>query len=139
MVALVVTAGCFHYVPVETAAYPQGTPLRAQLDTLSSFELSAITVNNIDEVEGELVRQDERQLILSATWLQAVTGNGFTGNGWTVYIPEGNITGLQRKRVSLWRTGVVFGGIVVGTWLGFDAIGFSPFSGGTGGRKGGTN
>lgn len=132
---VVLTVGCYHYVPVESAVYPRGTPLRAQLDTLSSFELSAITVNNIDQVEGEFVSQDPRQLVLSATWLQAVTGNGFDGQGWTVYLPTGNVTGLQRKRLSLWRSAVVVGGIVAGTWLGWNAVGFGPNSG-TGGGPG---
>ncbi len=129
------TVACYHYVPVtDVAAYPRGTPLRAQLDTLSSFELSQITVNNIDQVEGELVAQDPRQLVLSATWLQAVTGNGFDGRGWTVYLPSDNVTGLQRKRLSVWRSAVVVGGIVAATWVGWKAVGLGPNSSeGTGG------
>jgi len=131
---LVWSAACYHYVPVEgVVVYPRGTPLRAQLDTLSSFELSAVTVHNVDQVEGELVARDPRQLVLSATWLQAATGNGFDGGGWTVYLPSGNVTGLQRKELSLWRSAVVVGGIVAGTWLGWNAIGLGPNSGEGGG------
>lgn len=131
---LLLSGACYHYVPVpEGAVYPRGTPLRAQLDTLSSFELSAVTVNNIDQVEGELVTQDPRQLVLSASWLEAVTGNGFDGGGWTVYLPSGNVTGLERKRISLWRSAVVVGGIVAGTWLGWKAVGLGPNSGSNGG------
>jgi hypothetical protein len=133
---LVGSTACYHYVPAVDAVYPRGTPLRAELDTLSSFELSAVTVRNIDRVEGEMVSRSDQQLILSATWLQAATGNGFAGQGWTVYIPAGNVRGLEQKRVSLWRSAALVGGIVGGTLLGWKAIGLGPNSGSSGGGPG---
>lgn len=134
--AAAVCGGCYHYVPTTGLAQPQGAEVRAHLDTLQSFELAAITVNNINQVEGEMVRADGRDLILSATWLEAVTGNGFPGSGWTVRIPESNVTGLDLKKVSWWRTGVVLGGLVAGTWIGFDALGVGPFGSEGGGGTG---
>jgi hypothetical protein len=100
---------------------------------MSDFELAQITVNNIDQVEGEMVRLDAGSLVLSATWLQAVTGNGYAGNGWTVRIPENNLAGFEEKKLSWWRTGAIIAGLAAGTWLGFDALGLSPGSGGGGG------
>jgi hypothetical protein len=136
LLLLPIVGGCYHYVPVETVAHPQGTPMRANLGSMAAFELAQITVNNIDRVEGELVRVDAGDLILSATWLQAVTGNGYPGNGWTVRIPEANITGVEQKRFSWWRTGVVVGGFAIATWLGFEALGVGPFGEGGGGSGG---
>jgi hypothetical protein len=131
--ALPVAAGCYHYVPLAPSSAPQGTPVRARLGTMSEFELAQFTVNNIDQVEGEMVRLDTGELVLSATWLQAVTGNGYAGNGWTVRIPEANLAGFEEKRLSWWRTGVVVTGLAVATWLGFEALGLSPSSGSGGG------
>ncbi len=130
---LPMAAGCYHYVPLAPGNAPQGTPVRARLSSMANFELSQITVNNIDLVDGEMVRVDSDSLVLSATWLQAVTGNGYAGNGWTVRIPEANLAGFEEKRLSWWRTAVIVGGLAVGTWLGFDALGLSPGSGGGGG------
>jgi hypothetical protein len=130
LAALPIAAGCYHYVPLVPSGAPQGTPVRARLNTMSNFELAQFTVNNIDQVDGEMVRLDTGALVLSATWLQAVTGNGYAGNGWTVRIPEANLAGFEQKRLSWWRTGVVFAGLAVGTWLGFDALGLTPSSGG---------
>ena len=45
--ALAASAACYTYVPVAPATAPQGTPVRARLSTMSAFELSQITVNNI--------------------------------------------------------------------------------------------
>ncbi len=128
--------GCYHYVPVQVITHPQGTPVRARLNTLSSFELAGITVNNINLVDGEMVRVDAGDLVLSATWLEAITANGFVGNGWTVRIPEANVTSFELKRLSWWRTGAVVGGFAIATLLGFDALGVGP-SGGDGGGGGG--
>jgi len=126
-------AGCYHYVPAVATTSPQGTPVRAQLDTLSAFELAQFTVNNIDLVEGELVRVDAGDLVLSATWVQAITGNGYPGNGWTVRIPETNVTAFEQRRLSWWRTTIVVVGVAIGTYLGFDALGVGESSGSGGG------
>jgi hypothetical protein len=134
----VASTACFHYVPVLPETAPQGTPVRARLTRTSAFELPQITVNNIDQVEGEVVRADGSELILSATWLQAVTGNGFAGNGWTVTIPGANVAAFEEKRLSWWRSGLVVTGILVGTWFGFDALGIGPASGGGHGGPGQT-
>jgi hypothetical protein len=136
VLALPVLGGCYHYVPTPTLEHPQGTPLRTHLGSLGAFELAQITVNNIERVEGEFVRRDAGDVILSATWLEAVTGAGYQGNGWTVRIPEADITGVELKRLSWWRTGVLIGGLAVGTWLGFEALGVGPFGEGGGGPGG---
>jgi hypothetical protein len=138
LATLTVAAGCYHYVPAVSTASPQGTPVRVSLDTLSAFELSQITVNNIQRVEGEVVRVDASELILSASWLVAITENGYPGNGWTVHIPESNVTTFEQRKLSWWRTGVVVAGAVVGTWLGFDALGIGPSFGGGGSGTGNT-
>ena len=131
-------AGCYHYVPTVATAAPQGTPVRAHLNSIAAFELAQVTINNVDRVEGEMVRVDAGDLILSATWLQAITGNGYPGNGWTVRIPENNVSAVEERRLSWWRTGIVIAGAVVGTWLGFEALGVGPTSGTGGGGTGNT-
>ena len=81
-----------------------------------------------------MVRREAGDVILSATWLDAISGVGFDGEGWTLRVPETNITGLELKRVSWLRTGVaLFGGALV-TIFGFDLLGTgSEGSGGGGG------
>jgi hypothetical protein len=137
ILALGAGTGCYHYVPVQVAAHPQGTPLRTRLSRMQSFELYQITVNNIDQVEGEMVQLDGSDLVLSATWLQAVTGNGYPGNGWTVRIPQVDVTGMEQKRFSWWRSGVVFAAVALGTTLGFEAMGVNIYRGGGSGGGGG--
>lgn len=129
---LPVLSGCFYYAAASPAALAQGTPVRARLSRMSNFELAQITVNNIDQVDGEMIRADASSLFLSATWLQAVTGNGYAGNGWTVRIPNANVAGFEEKRLSWWRSSALVAGIMTATWFGFDALGFGPSFGGGG-------
>ena len=128
--------GCYHYAAATPEMIPQGTPVRARLNQMEAFELAQITVNNIDEVEGEMIRADAGSLFLSATWLQAVTGNGYAGNGWTVRIADANLVGFEEKKFSWWRSTAVVAGVMTATWFGFDALGLGPSFGGGGGGTG---
>lgn len=112
----------------------RGNPIRLHLERPSSFELTQFTVNDVIRVDGEMVRREAGDVILSATWLDASTGVGFDGEGSTLRVPETNIAGLELKRVSWLQTGVVMLGGALVTILGFDVLGTgSEGSGGGGG------
>jgi hypothetical protein len=134
---LTVTEGCFHYVPEGDIALTRGTPIRLHLERPASFELTRVTVNSVITVNGEMVRREAGDVILSATWLDASIGDGFPGDGSTLRIPEINVNKLEVKRFSWWRTGIVVLGGALGTFLGFDLLGTG--SEGSGGSGGGAN
>jgi hypothetical protein len=134
---LLAATGCYHYTPATTPSPPQGTPLRVHLERPGSFELVGLTAHNIDRVDGEMVSRADGELVLSATWLYALTGNGFPGELWTVYVDASNIASLEERKLSWWRTGVIVLAGALGTYFGFDALYGTSASGGQGG--GGTN
>ena len=138
LTTLVAGSGCYTYVPSATPTPTQGTPVRVHLSRPSSFELLALTAHNIDRVDGEMIQRDRGQLFVSATWLGAVTGEGFNGGLWTVGVEESVIASRQVKTFSWWRTGIVIAGGAVATWLGFDALNGSAGAGGQGGGGGST-
>jgi hypothetical protein len=131
---LFVAAGCFQYVPPGNITPTRATPIRLYLEQPSSFELTNLIVTNVIRVDGELVRRDGGDVILSATWLDTPGGVGFDGEGWTLRIPESNISVFELKRMSWWRTGAVLLGGGLLTIFGFDTLGAgSEGSGGGGG------
>ncbi len=133
MPLLLAAEGCFQYVPEGDVAPTRGSPIRVHLERPTSFELTQFTVNNVIRVDGEMVRREAGDVILSATWLDAVTGVGFAGEGWTLRIPETTVTALELKKISWWRTGAtVLGGALV-TILGFDLLGTGTEGSGGGG------
>jgi len=119
---VIILSGCFHYVPAPLPEAPQGTPVRVILERPGPFELSGFTVHDVQRIEGEFVTRDERGLFLSATWLEAVSGQGFAGGGWTVRIEEEAMRSMEIRRVSWLKSGIVAAGIAIGSYLGFDAI-----------------
>ena len=136
LLALIVTlTGCYHYVPQGGRSLAQGTPLRIRLRTPQSFELSSLTANNIGVVTAEMIREEPGEVIVSTQWLDAVTGDGFSGENWTFNIARANIASLDVRTFSVWRSGVVVVGGFLVTYLGFDALRGSP--GGTGQSGGG--
>ena len=133
MPLLLAAEGCFQYVPEGDVAPTRGSPIRVHLERPTSFELTQFTVNNVIRVDGEMVRREAGDVILSATWLDAVTGVGFAGEGRTLRIPETTVTALELKKISWWRTGAaVLGGALV-TILGFDLLGTGTEGSGGGG------
>ena len=132
LVFLLATEGCFQYVPESQVTPTRGTPIRVHLERPASFELTRVTVNNVTTVNGELVRREAGDVILSATWLDASIGDGFDGEGWTLRIPETNVSALEVKRISWWQTGIAVLGVAAVTFLGWDLLGTGTDGGGGG-------
>jgi hypothetical protein len=74
------------------------------------------------------VRNDT--LMLSAFWVEREGGIGTPGEGWTVGVPLGAVSTLSERRVSWLRTALVGAAIIVGTAVGWNAVGLG--SGGEG-------
>lgn len=132
MALLLGAEGCFSYVAESELTPTRGTPIRVHLERPASFELTRLTVNNVIIVSGELVDRNGGDVVLSATWLETDLGGGFDGEGWTLRIPDTNVSALEVKKFSWWRTGVAVLGTAAATIFGFDALG-----GGSGGEGGG--
>ena len=132
---LFATEGCFSFVQESELAPTRGSPIRVHLERPASFELTRVTVNDVTTVNGELVSRADGEVILSATWLDTVFGDGYDGEGWTLRIPETNVSALEVKQFSWWRTGAVLLAGGFASFFGFDALGSG--SGGSGGGGGG--
>ena len=129
-------SGCYHYVPESSPDHARGTPLRVHVDPPASFELPDLTVRNIVRVDGEFVTRTPDALVLSAMWLDGAGGQEYAGQGWTVRVDDGALAGVEVKRLSWLRTGMVILGAAAGSYFGFDAIRGS--SGGSGQGGGGS-
>jgi hypothetical protein len=110
-----VTVGCLSYTPIDgnEPAPRLGMEVRAHLSTPESFPLTNLTANNVVEVDGEIVRWEEDRLVLSAWWLRAGSGIEHRGIGETVNIPRSSLGAVERKQLSVTRTGVLVGFIAL--------------------------
>ena len=135
-ILLAAAAGCYHYVPEPARPLPRAAPVRVHLSKPTSFELPALTAHNVGSMDAEVVRDDDGTLVVSARWLDAVTGHGYPGEGWTFELPRSDVARVDVRRLSVWRTALVFAGGLAATYLGFDALAGSDAGGGTGGTGG---
>jgi hypothetical protein len=125
-------SGCYHYVPAGSSTVARGTPVRMELRRPMSFEIPAMTLHNIGRITGEMIRDDDGAIVVSALWLDAVTGEGYPGQKWTVDVPEANVSSFRVRRVSAWRTAGILVAGALATYLGFEALG----GGSDGGQSG---
>lgn len=136
---LLLVAGCYKYVPVERTAWnvQRGVPVRAHLDR-QSVELRTYTAHDIVSMDGEFVRMDNSDMVLSAMWLDsAVKGVGFPGEGWTVRIPTGSMASLEERRFDTWRTVGLFVAGLAATYVSWQSLGGGDSGGDGPGNQGG--
>jgi hypothetical protein len=125
--------GCFSYAAVQSTP-GRAARVRVQLASPADFRLAEFTANEVVVADGEMVRADEQELVMSVLRLQARSGYEFVGRGETITIPRSNIVSLQRKRIAPLQSALLAGAvvaIVVLTTRIFDAVS----TGGEGGEK----
>lgn len=138
VVLILAVSGCYHYVPEAGRTLAQGTPVRIRLEHPRSFELPSLTAHNIQVVTAEMVEGQDGEVVVSTTWLDAATGEGFPGENWTFRIPRENIAALEVRTLSRWRTAAVFVMGFLATYAGWDALRGSDAGGGEPGNGGNT-
>jgi hypothetical protein len=75
-------SGCFTYSPARSAP-GQAARVRLTLTSPADFRLADFTANEVVVVEGEIVRADTQEVVLSALELRARSGYEFIGQGAT--------------------------------------------------------
>ncbi len=122
IVALIGTApigsGCFAYATVaDCAPFPeQGVRIRAHLSAPDRVRLTNITAENVVRVDGDVIEWERQQLRVSAFWLRSSGGIEHRGVGESVTIERSRIVSLEKKTVSVARTGA-FAGLIVALGL----------------------
>lgn len=115
-VATLGLAGCYSYLPVDTAPQP-GARIRARLSAPEAIRVSERTGEARRELEGILVSAGEDAIDLHVVFarMQAGAGRSFANQD-TLAIQLGEILELHERRLSWFRTGAlgaIVGGLVV--------------------------
>lgn len=122
VVAPVYLAGCFHYVPVDASLAPAtGTDVRATLSSPVPFNLGALTVNDVRQLEGTVVETSPDSLGVWVKWLYPPVGEKVDANRAEFYVRRGNLAQLEEWRMSR-RGTVVAVGVTAGVIAGMLAL-----------------
>ncbi len=110
VVAPVYLAGCFHYVPVDASLTPaNGTDVRATLASPVPFNLGAVTVNDVRELEGTVVEAAPDSLGVWVKWLYPAVGEKVDANRAAFYLHRSNLAHLEEWKVSGKQTAFLLG------------------------------
>lgn len=131
-------SGCFTYSPTQKTP-GRAARVRVTLASPADFRLAEFTANEVVVAEGEIVRVDSAEVVLSALELRARSGYEFVGNGETLTIARGNVAVLETRRISAWRSALVAAALVVVMTMTEKLIGLASGDDGGGGGGGGPN
>ena len=129
-------SACYSYAAVPpTTPLAEGTEVRAFLSQPRSFDLAAMTVNDINHLEGSVYQVDDDSLSMWTSWVYTQFGNRFDANGSVFYVPRDDIAQLEQRKLQIGGT-IFLIGAVIGSVVGLIAIANSGGSGGSGGDGG---
>lgn len=129
-------SACYTYNAVPpTTPLEEGTEVRAYLAGPQSFDLGAITVNDINRLEGSIYSLDDDSLSMWTNWVHTQFGNKHAANGSVFFVPRDDVAQLEQRQAQLGGTLLLIG-VMVGAVVGLIAIANTAGSGGDGGGGG---
>jgi hypothetical protein len=131
--------GCFSYADIPPAsAPPQAAAVRVRLTRPMDFPISDVTVRDVVQLDGEVVEVRDTAMRLSVFGLRSQSGFGQLARGETVVFRRDAVVGLQQKRLSPLRSGLVAALIVAAAFAVKESGVVSVSGGGPGGGGGST-
>ena len=136
IVCLALTAGCYRYVPVEQAAAPSGTVLRARLTDAGAEEMRRYFGPGVMEVKGPLVSwNSEGMSLLNESFLRREGFPATTITDTLSLLPQ-HVAGVDIRELDGARTAVFSAALLAGavaTVFAAQIFGGAPEDGGEGG------
>jgi hypothetical protein len=118
LVSLMAACGCYVYHPIQPAAAPLNTRVRATVSAEKAAELAPVLRDVTPEVTGTLVSREGDALMLEVP-LYGTGTDGVDPLHSRVEIRPGDLVSLESRTLSKWRTAAVVGVLaaaVVGSW-----------------------
>jgi hypothetical protein len=135
--ALLVVAGCYRYVPLATPQPQTGTYIAALLSDSGTAELADYLGPEVTSIDGRLVSSSAEELQISVSTVVARGGGESFWKGETVRVPRRLVSGIQERKLSGSRSGLV---ATIGLAAGVSLLrAFGAFSAGSGSGGSPTN
>lgn len=113
---LLASSGCHTFEPATVESLSPGHGVRARLSVVGVERVSERLGEEIPVLEGTFVSADSES-VLFHVWRTDLAVRTFQPGQIEVPLPRGEIVGLERKRLSLLRTGALSAGIAGGVYL----------------------
>ena len=133
VVVVVVTSGCFRYVPVGETRPRPGQEVRVVVSEPLEVELNRVTLREAKLLDGPLVRWNQDSLVISAWWVESQRGLRQEGEGELVGIPVVDVALVETRELATGKSVLVGSAIVAGLLLVLDQFFSRSIFGGVGG------
>lgn len=106
-------AGCFSMQPVHNATPEPGAAVALDVNDAGRVALEPTMGREIDQIHGNLVRQDTAGYVLAVTSVDFLHGGSQTWTGEVIPIKTAYVSGYYAQTFSPQRTAIAAAGIVV--------------------------
>jgi len=110
--AALVCIGCFSYTRIDSTALPgpqRGTEVIARLAAPGEFQVGTISIHDVLSVAGRVAYADMDSVVIAARELSAASGDDYPGYEGLLSVRRNQLAHLDRRRLSVWKTGAAFG------------------------------
>ena len=136
VIAVCAVAACYRYVPVATPQPQTGTHIAAVLTDSGTAELAQYLGPNVASIGGRLVSSSPEELQISVNTVATRSGAENFWKGEMVRVPRRLVSGIQERKLSGSRSGLV---ATIGLAAGVSLLrAFGAFSAGSGSGGGTT-
>ncbi len=119
MLAAIVLAGCYHYVPGELSDLGPGTDTRVRITESEASRFATILPGGDRRLlEGRVVQRGTDSLLLQVAVSSNLVGTRVETLSQRIDLAQHDITNVELRRLDKWKTGLLIGGAAgVGTAL----------------------
>ena len=111
--ALLIAAGCYSYVPLETETPPVGETVALQITDRGRVGLADRFGAGLVRVEGRVTKVDTADVVMNVFRVSQV-GGGSRWSGESVRLDRGFVGSVQKRELSRSRSWLLAGAITVG-------------------------
>ena len=139
LTGVIASTGCYTFVPVDDVVPDAGTEVRLALSPVQDFDVGAITIRDVNRMEGLVYQTNGDTIAVWTDWLYSLSGNRYYANGEIHSVERTAVPRLYVRRLNApFTVGLLVGTAAVGTGLWFFATDVGSSSGGPPGPGGDT-
>ncbi|MGQ0643571.1 MAG: hypothetical protein ACT4P6_22720 [Gemmatimonadaceae bacterium] len=135
-VALLLSVGCYNYVPISAAAPPLGSEFRAQLTEEGSARLTPLLGAQVALVEGRVSGTNDSAYVVS---ISATTNRAQQQTFWTgesITLPRSTVQAIEARKLDRRKTWLIAAAGVIGGLVTAQIFGWGGSASGTDGGGG---
>ena len=111
---LPIFAGCYTYAPIDPAAAPSGTDVRARISATAAERISPLVGSEMRVLNGKLIDNNTSGVVVEVPSVVPASASGMMETlHQRVSISRGDLLELETRRIDRLRTGALVGGAVI--------------------------